>query len=68
MWPFVDYFDLDVRCGDKRWRVDVKDHSSDRRLARQLSEAPPGELLYIVVPDLPVRAFSQFGRFPSCAA
>lgn len=51
LWPFVDRYDLDVRKAEKQWRIDVKDHVSAVRLARELIEHPPLDPTWIVVPD-----------------
>lgn len=51
LWPFVDAYDLDVRRGPIRWRIDVKDHSSVTSLARHLNEHPVREPTWIVVPE-----------------
>lgn len=50
LWPFVDAYDLDVRRGAHRWRIDVKDHSSASSLARHLNDKPVTEQTWIVVP------------------
>lgn len=50
LWPFVDAYDLDVRRGTHRWRIDVKDHSSASSLARHLNDKPVTEPTWIVVP------------------
>jgi hypothetical protein len=51
LWPFVDAYDLDVRRGEARWRIDVKDHSSAVSLARHLNDRQVTETTWIVVPD-----------------
>ncbi len=51
LWPFVDAYDLDVRRGTHRWRIDLKDHSSVNSLARHLNENPVTEPTWIVVPS-----------------
>lgn len=51
LWPFVDAYDLDVRRGTHRWRIDVKDHSSHTSLAHQLNDKPVTEPTWIVVPE-----------------
>lgn len=62
LWPYLDFYDIDVRKGAHHWRVDVKDYSSDRALGRSLAENPPAFLTHIVVPDrrsYQVRALRQ---------
>lgn len=51
LWPELDAYDLDVRRGPRRWRVDVKDHASARSLARHLHSKPVATETHIVVPD-----------------
>lgn len=51
LWPELDLYDLDVRYGDQRWRVDVKDHHSARSLAEHLRAREPRQPIYIVVPN-----------------
>lgn len=41
LWPDLDRYDLDIRAGDVRWCVDVKDWRSPARLAADLSRNPP---------------------------
>jgi hypothetical protein len=41
LWPNSDAYDLDVRVGEKRWCVDVKDWRSATRLAADLKRDPP---------------------------
>lgn len=52
LWPYVDAYDLDVRIGERQWRVDVKDYASLLRLVRHLRERPARTPMWIVVPDI----------------
>ena len=51
LWPHLDQYDLDVRAGKERWRVDLKDYASAMGLARQLQARPVHEVTWVVVPD-----------------
>lgn len=50
LFPGFDRYDLDIRVGDRRWQVDVKEHATAEGLLRHLDEKPP-KARYVVIPD-----------------
>lgn len=52
LWPYLDAYDLDVRHGERHWRIDVKDWADPGALWRYLQRLPEDTAeLIIVVPD-----------------
>jgi hypothetical protein len=49
LYPGFDAYDMDIRVGDRRWDVDVKEHSTVEGLVRHVREKPPVGR-YLVLP------------------